>query len=671
MRNVKVNVQADTSHAIGKVRELTGALAQLDATTKRNVQYLLQALSGAGLNPQQIGAVKNQQTASAQAQSQVQASKGAAVGTSGDTTKKVNEKNSDTVKKVNEAMESIAGKQLDLFIDSFANAIGNVFTKLAQGRFKDAFTGLKTSLQGLFGELMSQLVGDLVGMMKKSLIDGLKGIFAPAKKAGAATPVVNKIAQSFNGLGAATGVGNGFFSRAGDGQNGQGDGTATGAAGAADGTAADSGAGSGAGFMANKNFLPLPQTDEFRKRYPSLAFMEDLRNNPDIKATPIETTESGTKTGTDTGGGAAANAAKQAASFSWGNLGKVIGSMAPALGSSLGGMLGGSSVAGGILGSAGGLIGGTLIGGLLTTGSISGATTGGIFGAQAGLFGLSGAATFGIGLAVAAAFMIGSYFLGRDKQRKADEKTRSQAMVDAFSQLDDILKQIQGDQIDGASGVSQANNIRSQYMEQMSKLKDKKTRNIALKDVSRIDSKISAIKAASSNQAARKALDAKLVPTFADGGYVGTGGGYKVLGGDGASMHPFRGRVPGVYDRRDDFLARLTGNEVVLTPDVWMPIAPYLKQKRVPGFADGGMVQASGFTGDSQASSNQSFIIEELVINLSNQFGSETAARILDVGVKTPDGRQAVIKSVRTHIGESGLGDGLVRDINRVNTRGF
>jgi hypothetical protein len=168
-------------------------------------------------------------------------------------------------------------------------------------------------------------------------------------------------------------------------------------------------------------------------------------------------------------------------------------------------------------------------------------------------------------------------------------------------------------------------------------------------------------------------MDAKLVPTFADGGLVGAyGSGYKVLGGDGASMRPFRGRVPGVYDRKDDFLARLTGNEVVLTPDVWMPIAPYLKHKKVPGFAGGGLVnETSGNTGSYQASSNQGIIIEELVIHLSNQFGSETAAKILDVGLKTPDGQQAVVRSVRTHIGENGLGDGLVRDINKVNNRGF
>ena len=102
-----------------------------------------------------------------------------------------------------------------------------------------------------------------------------------------------------------------------------------------------------------------------------------------------------------------------------------------------------------------------------------------------------------------------------------------------------------------------------------------------------------------------------------------------------------------------------------------MPIAPYLKQKRVPGFAGGGMVDTSGFTGSGQASSSQAIVIEELTIHLSNQFGADSAAKILDVGLKTPEGRQAVVRSVRTHIGESGLADGVVRDINNVNERGF
>jgi hypothetical protein len=647
MRNVKVNVQADTSQALGRVRELTGALAQLDSATKRNVQSLLQALGSAGLHAQQIGTVQNQQAAASKAQSAV--SKSAPAAKADDIKKQAD--NSDTAKKINDAMQSLAGKNLDLFVNSFAKAIGDVFTNLSQGKFKDAFKGLKTSLQGLFGELMSQLVTDVVGMMKKSIVSGLKGILSTAGRSGAssvAETAVQKIA-----LPAASGLQIGLPDTAGNQVDGS-----------------DAGTGRENVSWINpqtKNFIPVPNTDEFRRQNPVYASIMGM-GGPDVpKPDVIKPANSGAPKPVTQD--AVTNAAKTTDQMkcSWGSLGKMLGSMAPALGSSLGGMLGGSSTVGSLLGSAGGLFGGLAVSSLLSGGMTGANLSSGIFGSLAHIAGAAGAT--GIGLAVAAAFMIGAFFLGRDKQRKTDEKTRNQAMVDSFQQLDELLRQVNADEIEGSAGVSQANNIRSQYMDQMSKLKDSKTRNIALKDVSRIDDKISLIKAAASNQTSRKALDAKLVPTFADGGFVG---GYKVLGGDGSAMTPFQGRVPGVYDRRDDFLARLTGNEVVLTPNVWMPIAPYLRQKRVPGFADGGAVSnISSFTGSVNTSDNQSVIIEELIINLSNQFGAETAAKILDVGVKTPDGRQAVVKSVRTHIGESGLGDGLVRDINRVNSRGF
>ena len=223
-------------------------------------------------------------------------------------------------------------------------------------------------------------------------------------------------------------------------------------------------------------------------------------------------------TGTTNGGATTKGGVNLPANFSWGSLGKMIGSMAPALGSSLGGMLGGTSLVGSLMGSVGGLMAGTALG--IATGAIS--TTSGMMGSLVGALGGATMAT-GILAGVGVALMIGAYLFGKTKQRKADEKTRNQAMLDAFSALDDILKQVGSDQMEGAAAINQANQIRKQYLDQMSQLKDKKTRNIALKDVSRIDVKITQIKQAADQQTARKAMDAKLVPTFADGGFVGAG----------------------------------------------------------------------------------------------------------------------------------------------------
>lgn len=622
MRNVKVNVQADTSQAVGKVRELTGALSQLDAATRRNVQFLLQALGSAGLKAQQIGSVPHQQASASQARAQLNANRS----TSGSNQSSQSDtKNGETLAKLNQYTLKAAESQFNLFAEDLGQIFSKAFSELFQGNLKNALTGLRDSLKGLFNSLLKQLVEDLAGKIKKSITSNIKGLF-------------NK-----GGEGLKTGTGQSSSQQA---------------ANVSNVTGGDSGQPTPAaseGLPVIRGGGPVP--------------LDYYHTHPATEIETINTVPKGVETSkvvSTTGTNVAANAGK----FSWDNLGKMVGSMAPALGSSFGGMLGGTSTVGSIMGSVGGLLGGAGIG--LLTGAIgTGATPGfGVTAAGAPILGTMAAS--GILIGVAAALMIGAYILGKNKQRKADEKTRNQAMVDAFSQLDEILKQINRDEIDGASGVSSANNIRKQYVDQMSKLKDKKTRNIALKDVSRIDSKISLIKQAADNQSARKAMDAKLVPTFADGGFVGTGNGYRVLGSDGEAMQPFRGRVPGVYDRRDDFLARLSGNEVVLTPDQWMPIAPYLKQKRVPGFADGGLVSnTSSINGSSQASSNQEIIIEELIINLNNSFGAETAARIVDVGLKTPDGRSAVVKSVRAHIGESGLGDGMIRDINMVNSRGF
>jgi len=638
MRNVKIMVQADTTQAVGKVRELTGALAQLDEAAKRSAQYFLQTLGGVGLTPQQVGAVPGQQAAVAQAQPQVQASpvtQPAGTQTGTPVSKSKNKGDDDTMKKLNDYTLKMAEKQFNLFSDELAKTFSDAFSALFEGGFKGALKSLTASLKGLFKGLLKQLVGDIADRIKKAISKNLKSIF-------------DKGTGGIN-IGSGGGGGGGSEDKDGGGTN-----VATPTVTPPGNSPVWNGGGGGSN--------PTPFDEMIMKSGGGMNQPTPIAQaNKPALSVPVPAGTTAPK------GGVPGIPTK----FSWGSFGKMIGSMAPALGSSLGGMLGGTSLVGSLMGSVGGLLGGTALG--LATGAIS--STSGMMG---GIVGALGGATMATGIlaGIGVALMIGAYFFGKNKQRKADEKTRNQTMMDALNQLDEILKQVNSDEIAGSAGVSQANSLRKQYMDQMSQLKDSKTRRIALADVSRLDSKISLIKQAAEQQTARKAMDAKLVPTFADGGLTGASayGGYKVLGGDGAFMRPFRGRVPGIYDRKDDFLARLSGNEVVLTPDVWKPIAPYLKHKRVPGFAGGGKVDSSlssGFTGGGQASSNQEIIIEELTIHLSNQFGSETAARIVDIGLKTPGGQQAVVKSVRTHIGESGLSDGLVRDINNVNDRGF
>ena len=88
----------------------------------------------------------------------------------------------------------------------------------------------------------------------------------------------------------------------------------------------------------------------------------------------------------------------------------------------------------------------------------------------------------------------------------------------------------------------------------------------------------------------------------------------------------------------------MSGNEVVLTPEHWQPITPYLKRARVPGFADGGAVSlpAPSF---AQPASDQPIIIKE--INLTVVLGKDDTSKVVLDGMSTPSGRKVVVKHVR------------------------
>ena len=204
-----------------------------------------------------------------------------------------------------------------------------------------------------------------------------------------------------------------------------------------------------------------------------------------------------------------------------------LGSALPFLGATLGASVGGSSIGGNILGGIGGLLGAAVIPGLF--GSAAGA---GVLGGIGGIFGLSAAAFAPIAAVAAPLLIAGAYFLARDKARKRDERTRNQLMLDSLSALDKLIEGVNNDRIDGPQALEQADQIRKQYVEQATALKDKKTRGIALKDVSRLDIKISELKSAIAAQTGRRERLELLVPTFASGG---PSAGYQQGAGHGTS----------------------------------------------------------------------------------------------------------------------------------------
>lgn len=191
--------------------------------------------------------------------------------------------------------------------------------------------------------------------------------------------------------------------------------------------------------------------------------------------------------------------------------------LAPFAGAGIGGMLGGQSRAGSLLG----MVGGGVLG---AAGSVAllGGSGAAIFGTGGALSGLGGAAallTNPFTIAAGGALLVGAYFLGRNKRRREEETTRDQAIRDATGQLDKLIQQVRSHQIDPASALSQASQIREQYMTEMGKLKDKKTRNHALATVRDIDYRIGVLRGAATN-ALNDNSRRNITAAFATGGIV-------------------------------------------------------------------------------------------------------------------------------------------------------
>ncbi|MGI8468261.1 MAG: hypothetical protein ACR2N3_07395 [Pyrinomonadaceae bacterium] len=242
--------------------------------------------------------------------------------------------------------------------------------------------------------------------------------------------------------------------------------------------------------------------------------------------------------------------------FSFGNLGKSLGSIAPMLGLGLGSSLGGGSMLGSLLGSVGGLGAGVALG--IGTGAITASTPiiGGLIGALGGTL-----AATGILAAVAAPLLIGAWLLGRNKQRNADEVTRTTVINDALSQVTELVKQVGQDKTDGQSAIAQANSIRANYLTQVGALKDSKTRGIALKDVSRIDSQIVALQQAATAQDARKNIAEKWIPAYASGTYMDAGFAKQY-----GEFKRRNGILPGAWTGTDTLPSMLAAGEMVLNP---------------------------------------------------------------------------------------------------------
>lgn len=344
-----------------------------------------------------------------------------------------------------------------------------------------------------------------------------------------------------------------------------------------------------------------------------------------------------------------------------------IGSALPSLGMGLGASLGKNAGIGGqLLGSFGGLLGGIAgmgalsalgFGGASLFGAATGTTlastavgatggvgglfgaggalsgVGGIFSSAGGLLGAQGAAATALGATVilapiAALLMLGTWLWGRSKLRRKEEKIRTEVLLDAKSQLKQLIDDVNHDRIDGSQALEQAKAIRQNYLDRVGQLRDKKTRNIAISAVRDLDSLINNdLTLAVGAQKKRQTTNQQIIPEFATGGII-----------------------PGVDKGYDSMLIKARPGEVVLTKQHQMMLggARTMGAIGVPGFAFGGTVGGSqhqiggdtyNYTGNSGSNGDITIVL------VADQKFAE------DMTVK---GEKKIINIVSDNIGDRG-----------------
>jgi hypothetical protein len=358
-----------------------------------------------------------------------------------------------------------------------------------------------------------------------------------------------------------------------------------------------------------------------------------------------------------------------------GSLSKLGATFAPAvpllggsLGASLGGAIGGRTGLSGILGSLGGgalgLAGGIGIASLLSPGIFTATTATSAGGALGSFAGIAGFLTNPFTIAAAGALLVGAFFLNRNKQRKSDEVARTNSIVTAMQQIRDIVKQVDRGRVDPDDAIPAAEQVRANYLSEVGQLKDKKTRDIAVKDVSRLDVIINnELKPAIQRARDRALVKQQLTPEYASGGFVTPDwttqtsqvnqmkwikvkAGEKVVPArEQSRLLQFGGILSGVDNGRDDmYMIAPTGTGILNRT----------QQRAVDEFDDGGMVTRitrAPFTQNVIGNTDKSPIILRVtlpapVLNI----GPQEATKISQLSASTLDGRKVHVEIVRDAI---------------------
>jgi hypothetical protein len=313
-------------------------------------------------------------------------------------------------------------------------------------------------------------------------------------------------------------------------------------------------------------------------------------------------------------------------------LGASLLQFAPLLGLGVGAAAGSRFGIGGQIG--GGAIG---LGAALGIGNLFGSTA---LSTVAATLGISMTAVtaglFGIGAAV----LVASILIKKNAEKRKNETARAALNNDTYTAIIQILNNARSGQYSSAGGaLADFDKVKSDYFSKISGY-DSKTKKIAT-DVWN-DTKNGfeyyrpLIKLAAEAADVAKTRSSKLVPEFRDAGAVWPQ--IQAMQHLRFADSGFIGRVPGLYDRQDDKLIRVSGDEVVLAPKHWKPITKYLQAVRVPGFADSGAVSRS--TAAPPVTDGGG----DIVFHASSDAHTALLEAVLE-GMTSPDGRKIIIKT--------------------------
>lgn len=185
------------------------------------------------------------------------------------------------------------------------------------------------------------------------------------------------------------------------------------------------------------------------------------------------------------------------------------GTMGLGLGVGIGGGRGFSGVLGGIGGALAGGAAGVMVSGLL-------------------MGGLKGAAMFAAATPFAiigAGILLAAFFLGRRARAKREKKQVNAWFSDAEQRIRQLIEDVKAFKISGSEAYSAGMQIRDQFAQQITQLKDKGAKRLAQQKLGVIDGLLGTLKT-EGDRADRlrniaRVTDEKVVPTYHSGGFTG------------------------------------------------------------------------------------------------------------------------------------------------------